>query len=333
MYPIDFESLLEKKEYLKKKILFFSCISFEERCQTAARLISDAINSDVVWGFFKLIDNGSFYEKECSDMQNEITNEISKSIKINRDNIPEYNLFDSQPWEDLIFYFQEIIEENPNINTIIVDVTTIPKVCYFPFLKWLIDRGLADRDLILCYTKPLEYGASEMESEPSSPGLLIGEFKSGKDIIWIPSLGFKSTFTKTILEKVREIDREVEKKIMPMIGFPAYRPDYYDKVLVLHVKEGDPELTESLKNPILAAADDPFDVYYKIMEIVDNYDDKDIILSPVGPKPMAIGLALAAIQRNLPVYAIQPRTYHPDYSVGQGSCSAFWIKRNGEYTF
>jgi len=172
-----------------------------------------------------------------------------------------------------------------------------------------------------------------MESDPTTPSILIGDIEKGKDILWIPLLGFKSTFTKTILEKLREIDREAEIKIIPMIGFPTHRPDYFDKCLLLHVKEEDSQLTESLKNPILAGTDDPFDVYDKIIEIAKDNKDKNIILSPLGPKSMAIGFVLAAIKLNLPVFSIQPRTYHPDYSIGEGTTSAYWIKRDGAYTF
>lgn len=331
MYPIEFESLLNERDCLRKPILLFSCISFEERCKTSVRKIFELFNSDIIWGLFRLRDNGSHYEKECLKIQNKITKEIKRMIKIN--DIPEYDLFDSRPWEEIISYFKEIIQKNPDIETVIIDITTIPKVCYFPFLKWLIFEGLETRDLIICYTKPQEYGNSGLESDPINLNLLMGNYNKKKDILWIPLLGFNSAFTKTILEKLREMNREGDLEIIPMIGFPVHRPDYFDKCLLLHVKEGDPLLTKSLKKPILAGSDNPFDVYNKVMEIVKNNNDKEIILSPLGPKSMAIGFALASIKLDLPVFSIQPRTYDPKYSIGEGSTSAYWIKRDGEYTF
>jgi len=322
MYPIKLESLLNHKEYIRKPILFLSCLSFEQRCKTALRNINAIQNSDIHWKFFRLKDNGSHYEKECLSLQNDIVREIRELFGIENQDIPEYDLFDAQPWEEIISYYKKIIEDNPNIETVIIDITTIPKICYFKFLKWLLQEGLENRDLIICYTKPEEYGDSKLESDPIKPSLLIGNLESGNDILWIPSLGFKSAFTKIILDKIRESDREVEKKIMPMIGFPAYRPDYFDKVLILHVKEGDQELNKSLENPILAAADNPFDVYAQLIKIINNNRGKNIILSPLGPKPMSIGLALVAIRENLPVLTIQARTYHPDYSKGESLYSA-----------
>lgn len=338
MYPIELESMLdEKNECLKKPILFFSCIGFEERCKTAARRIfssmSSSNNLDIIWGFFEFIYNGSYYEKECFLKKNRISDEIMELIHDSRHVIPKFKLFDSQPWEDMIFYFKEIITENQRIETVIFDITTVPEVCYIPFLKWLIVKGLGSRDLIICYTKPNVYGGSKMQSDPTTPSLLIGDIEKGRDILWIPLLGFKSTFTKTILEKLREMDRGVEIKIIPMIGVSSNRPDYFKEYLILHAKEEDIQLIESLKNPILAREDDPFDVYDKIMEIAKNFHNKNIILSPLGPKSMAIGFALAAIKLNLPIFSIQPRTYHPDYSIGEGTTSVYWIKRDGAYTF
>lgn len=333
MYPLDLESVIENKECLTKSILFFSCISFEDRCKTAAYSVYDSLSPDVIWRFFQLTDNGSHYEKECLDKQDRIASEIVDYIGINKGDIPNYKLFGFQPWEQMIKYFRTTIAENPEINTVMLDVTTIPKSCYFRFLKWLLEDGLEEKDLLLCYTKPREYGNNELETEPHSPEPLIGDFKYLNDVLWVPSLGFKPTFTKKIWEKVREMDTATEFKIIPLIGFPAYRPDYYDKCLIMHVKKEDAELNESLQNPLLAAADDPFDVYNQIIELVRNNMHKEIILSPLGPKPMAIGLALASILENIPVYSIQAKTYHPEYSVGEGPTSVYWIKRDGEYTF
>lgn len=333
MYPIELESLLKNMEYVRKPILFFSCLSFEQRCKTASIKMHELLNSNILWKFFRLKDNGSYYEKDCLSLQNDIVSEIRELFSIENQDIPEYDLFDAQPWEEIISYYEKTIKDNPNIETVIIDITTIPKICYFKFLKWLLQEGLENRDLIICYTKPEEYGDSKLESDPIKPSLLIGNLERGKDILWIPSLGFKSAFTKIILENIRESDREVEKKIMPMIGFPAYRPDYFDKVLILHVKEGDKELKKSLENPILATADNPFDVYAQLIKIINNNRGKNIILSPLGPKPMSIGLALVAIRENLPVLTIQARTYHPDYSKGESLTTCYWIKRDGDYTF
>lgn len=334
MYPIELDSLLDKKDYIKKPILFFSCISFEQRCITAAKNIFNSLSSNVIWGFFQLIDNGSHYEEKCTSIQNEILNEITELIYIEA-SVPEFNLFDTSsnenPVDSIIEYFKTFLKNDTNIGTVILDITTIPKICYIPFLKWLLDEGLDDKDFIICYTKPEEYG-NETESGPiNPPTIIIGDYEEEKEILFVPLLGFKSTFTMKILKNLRK-DGEVEK-IIPIISFPAYRPEYFDKVLTLHAKEDDAELNESLLNPILAAADNPFHIYNQITEIVNSYSDKYIILSPLGPKPMSVGLVIAAIKYNLPVIVIQARNYHPNYSIGEGLTSCYWIKRDGKCTF
>lgn len=176
--------------------------------------------------------------------------------------------------------------------------------------------------------------------EPTDPQTLIGTYRRKHDILWIPSLGFKSEFTEMIWDMIKKIKTPAEvsrKVIMPVLAFPAYRPDYYDKSLLKHAKtfKGDELILSSLKgsNKIFTSADDPFEIYQKLKRIYDNNRSKEIILSPGGPKPIALGIALFAIQYDLPVMSVQAKTYHPNYSKGAGETKGYWIIRNNECTY
>ena len=84
---------------------------------------------------------------------------------------------------------------------------------------------------------------------------------------------------------------------------------------------------------IHCAADDPFAVYNIIKELSNLYQEDQIILSPIGSKPTSLGLTLAGIILNHPIFSIQAKTYHPEYSRGISKIMSYWIFMNGEFTF
>jgi len=342
MYPIEMSELMNSNLSFKQKILFLSNINFEIRSISAARYLNQHCSQDIIWSFFQIAGYGSQYEEKCNEYQKIHYNEIISEINLNLINEKKIiRLIDPliRPDEDLILYYKDLIARNPGVQTIIFDITAIPKVCYIPFLNWLLNGNLRGSDFFIVYTKPKSYGKSELASEPYPPKLIIGEPLGKRDLIWIPSLGFKSEFTKKCwdyINNLRNLNKEINIRIYPLLGFPAFKPDYFDKSLLLHHKtfSSIPDFRNSLKNQaIYATADDPYDVYHKVSKIANNNKEKDIVLSPVGSKPMSIGIALAGIFLGLRIILIQAKTYHPDYSEGTGEISVYWLKRDDKYTF
>ncbi len=230
-----------------------------------------------------------------------------------------------------------ILDRN-NVENIIFDISTAPKICYIPYLKWMIGDNpsiIENRNLIINYTKPEEYTNDEIESEPLDPYTLIGLPIEDEPIIWFPSLGFKSEFTNKIWENICLLSRD--KIIIPVIGFPTYRPDYFDKCIFDHVntfKENN-EFIKVLKNKkyLLCSADDPFDVFQVLRKIQLEHQNRTIILSPIGSKPISLGMSLLAIIYKLSIITIQAKTYNPNYSKGTKSTISYWIYRNNQFTF
>ena len=89
-------------------------------------------------------------------------------------------------------------------------------------------------------------------------------------------------------------------KTIPVLGFPAFRPDFFDKSLILHGKSfiNENGFKKYLKEPLYAEANNPFDIYNKLIEIKNNYPDGELVISPLGSKPMTIGASLFAIINN-----------------------------------
>lgn len=342
MYTQTFEDFLNYLSKLnsKPKVLFLSCISFEPRCKKSSIIIDEYRDFiKIVWFFFEIIDNGSKYETECLEIQNNHKEELLEQLKLTLD-VPKYKLFNKNvgPEESLISLAKEALKKNSDIDYFILDISAIPKKIYVPFLKWALENEKFN-NVVICYTKPKEYTTEELELEQQRPETLIGYYKRDRDIIWIPSLGFKSEFTKSIWDFIKNINsptRILKKEITPILGFPAYRPDFYDKSLINHIKtfEKNSEFLKGLQEKkISASADDPFQIYHLLKNILKNNDGKEIILTPLGPKPIAFGLTLFAINYNLPLVSVQAKTYHPEYSKGASETDCYWIIRNKKFTF
>ena len=88
----------------KPKVSFLSCISFEPRCKKGISIANEYKDKiDFQWILFKIIDNGSKFEEECSTIQDKHEKEILDEIKIEIE-IPKYKLFNIEegPEECLI---------------------------------------------------------------------------------------------------------------------------------------------------------------------------------------------------------------------------------------
>lgn len=342
MFPLNFKEFLSNlSKSQMRSILFFSCISFEPRCIKSTRILNKYKNVlDIRWVFFQIKDNGSYYEKECLKKQKKNKN-IIKRILDKKIKIPLFDMFNSTKTaeENIISLFKNELKKNQDIQFIIIDITTFPKKIYIPFIKWILEEKSDEYDILISYTKPKEYYSEELEMEPMKPETLIGTYRRINDLIWIPSLGFKSEFTKKIWEVIKNIKTPSEitkKEINPILAFPAYRQDFYDKSLLKHAKAFDKNelFLHSLKNKVIfTSADDPFEIYQKLKKFYTSYNDKEIILSPGGPKPISLGMTLFAIQYDLPVISVQAKTYHPEYSKGAGDINIYWLIRNSKYTY
>lgn len=112
---------------------------------------------------------------------------------------------------------------------------------------------------------------------------------------------------------------------MPLIGFPAFYPGLQDRTLLANaniLKLRQPPPTTSF-----APATDPFETYRTITTVLDRYyRNYNIALAPLGPKPMALGVALLAIQRNLRVVYTFPQEYSYSYSSEIGDSLLYEIK-------
>lgn len=64
-----------------------------------------------------------------------------------------------------------------------------------------------------------------------------------------------------------------------------------------------------------------------IEKLLDFLPDHNVTLSPMGPKPVSLGLCLAAIRNNLRVVYAQPWAYNPNYTIGYKMTYSYWVRK------
>lgn len=82
-------------------------------------------------------------------------------------------------------------------------------------------------------------------------------------------------------------------KIIPVVGVPGFRPEY---PFATYLGNRTPlMLTQAWKQVRFATANCPFDLYYVLQDIANDFPGHVLKIAPVGTKPHAIGGVLYAI--------------------------------------
>jgi hypothetical protein len=226
------------------------------------------------------------------------------------------------------------------ITTLVVDITTMPRICFFPLLAAAIDEASL-RTIIVVYAEPNGYHAGALASEPSKP-TVVPPFdylplarKSRTRIGWIPVLGFGPFFATSVYETLVDT-YDLGGRTFPLIGFPAYSPRLFERVLDESARTVVQEVRgDGLRDQFLyAAASDPFETRDTILRLIaDGPPDVHWIGSPMGSKPMALGMLLAAKDNDLTVMIAQARSYNPEYSTGRKVVHAYVLRHNGRRAY
>jgi hypothetical protein len=211
----------------------------------------------------------------------------------------------------------------------------MPRVCYLP----IIHAALKDpriETLLITYTQPKEYKLGALTSEPVD-AIVIPPFgslprRTGQrpKIAWVPILGFEPCFATKISESLAEYDWR--GRVFPLIGYPAYEPTFFERTLNDSVRV----VLDSAKGSGLqdqftySKAADPFETRDTILRLMANSaSDVHWMGSPMGSKPMALGMLLAASEASMTIIIARPRSYHPEYSSGSALQHVYPLKING----
>lgn len=181
---------------------------------------------------------------------------------------------------------------------ILIDISTFVKPYFYCLLK-LLKQECEISGICATYTEPANYGKPFQERIAFTRGLdHVGEipsFNGSTDIdkknMLVIMLGFEG---QRALEVLRSVQPD---KTIVINGFPAYRSEFKDVSLINNlnvVREG-----ECLSELQFSSANDPFETYRTIEKLYNDWSRcYNFSLAPLGPKPMALGACLFALQHS-----------------------------------
>lgn len=211
--------------------------------------------------------------------------------------------------------------------TLWLDITSLPKRFFF----FLIKLAMSDRrvdNLLVLYSQPApgrytrEHLAEDPEGVRPLPG--FGPVKGEPDTL-ILALGFEALGLPSLLGEYRDRQREIRA----LLPFPPGQP-YSRRIWSTLLNSGVDARASDIRR---VNAVDTFDTYEQLVQLASptaaEVRERPPALAPYGPKPVSVGMCMYSLETGAPVFYTQPRTYHPDYTIGIGKTWAYCLKLGG----
>ena len=229
-----------------------------------------------------------------------------------------------------------ISSETINANgsdSVLLDISTLPKKFFMFALKVLIaDKRI--RNIVVAYSRAANYPEVALCEDALPPSAMqgFGRIEPSRDgSRLIVGVGYMALSVEQILERAKNSKLDFILPFPP--ASPAFRRNW--ALLSMLMPEELPRNTEIHRIDSM----DAFEVFNRIMSWGEGVD-LDII--PLGPKPHALGMAMAVLRLGGHAELIysQPRSYLANYSEGvsldmDGKASVFGycLKYDGRLTF
>lgn len=215
------------------------------------------------------------------------------------------------------------------ITDVVIDVSALSIGISFPLVRALFERARAQRERkvpINIHVVLVSDGASDEDVErefidkvatvqgfAGQLGLTARRDKIAR--LWVPQLSSrKRPATRLIYQHLTE--RAPLLDVCPLIPFPSFNPRRGDELAIEYIEELEVAWAVDERNLIAVAEEDPLDVYRVLLRLDDTRREvfsalgaSEIVLSPIGPKAMALGCLLAAIERDMPVVYVETLRY------------------------
>jgi len=221
-------------------------------------------------------------------------------------------------------------------ESIILDISTMPKRFFFPILRKLIEslRGGTLKNLAVCYSIPERYTKDRLawnHDEWGSLPLYHGRYTRRKTEKIVISIGFETLGLIPQLEN----EKGASGAAVLLLPFPStlgWTIRCWDTV---------ERIVRAWGNEWKVVCCDSRDVSqaFDQMESISNFGTREILLAPYGPKPLSLAVALFAAKYDYPVFYTQPRHYHPEYSTGvekvenMPMCIGYLLGIDGRYLY
>lgn len=205
---------------------------------------------------------------------------------------------------------------------VVIDATGMSRCTAFPIVKQLFQRSRETSIRVHLLVADSNQALSNVESVSSDRGGWMHGFPGETETdeyakalkLWVVQLSEKAG--ASLQTMFRELDSPEE--VCPVLPFPALNPRRADELLFEHREYWQREWFESPLNFIRAHESDPMDVFHSIVRLHTTRVEaltgsgllSQTVLSPVGRRLPGIGMLLAALSFELPIFYLETVGYH-----------------------
>ena len=278
-------------------------------------------------------DSGSRWEAECTELQEKHLAKLEEAFQ--KPQVVEFDLIHDSAGP----FVDDVVDELLRSETrwLLIDITTMPKSLLLP----LVARVLTEEhftEVVATYTEVRAYTAVQLQSEPTQPEAVPPFDRIGlstlTEVAWVPILGFNPDVATEIYSSFVD-SFSLADRIFPVLGLPAIDLSFHERAFLDGTRGFQDTLIGGLTHEQLkyASATDPFHTCDVIRSLANELTPVHCIGSPLGPKPMTLGMVLAALDHDITVVIAQSRSYHPEYSVGEGESYVYPLVQGGAHLY
>ncbi len=220
---------------------------------------------------------------------------------------------------EAVYESRDVLSE---YSDVVVDISGMPRGMFFPLISYLIrlsDDGVFRNLHVAVVEDPIldsrisgrEYGQADYLHTFRDTG--------EAQVVWLPLVGATEGAR---LEKIYSKLSGSCIEVCPILPFPARSMRWADEIAVRHADVIFEGFLVTTDNVLLCDERSPFDVYRKVLEVEKYYRTRlgvlpgigavRAVVSPLSSKTLALGMLLAAVERQLPVCHVEAGSYEVD---------------------
>lgn len=211
------------------------------------------------------------------------------------------------------------------LTDLVIDCSALSAGICFSITKYCYEvaRGSQLNIHMMVLDNPATDGAIESTNcgQPSSPHGFQGSWRleewSKAAKLWIPQLGLGK---RAVLELVHQF--VAPHAVCPILPFPANPPRFPDRLIEAYGDLFESSWQVDARDLVYAHEKSPVDLYRTILRIDDarkrvfkGMGGSQVILSPVGSKALALGMLMAALERDFAVVLVESLAYNASHAV------------------
>jgi hypothetical protein len=298
------------------------CASFEERSVALPEWFASSKMKLRRATVFRIADPANRFTAQVERLTDDREKRISKAL-------PTVEIIKSELLAESAFWNRAINEALPDCESVILDVTALPKRVFLFLLARLLSKNTL-KNLVVCYTRADSYpeGALCQDFNPIEALPSYSRISSEQARTLVVGVGYVGFDIDELIKQVQPTHSHFLFPFPP--GSPAARRNWGLLQKLIPSGVATPMIQRIHAMDLFAA----YDWLCSLGDDVNNCVD----MIAIGPKPhsIAMGMAYRRLGENAQVLYAQPKTYRPDYSLGIGrdvngdvEIFAYCLRRNG----